>query len=92
MKAKACASSASDSSMTRWAGSWPITIAWLLRKPSLLIVGGFFVTILAVGFLTSSMRPLLPWWSFVVANGLAVVLAGAYLLTRHPGLWRRVLS
>ena len=53
------------------------------------IVGGFFITVLAVGFLTAPMRPLLPWWSIVVANVLAVLLAGSYLLARHPGLWRR---
>ncbi|MGQ0704131.1 MAG: hypothetical protein ACT4PM_13450 [Gemmatimonadales bacterium] len=54
------------------------------------IVAGFGVTILAVGFLTRSIRPVLPWWSIVVANGLAVVLAGFYLTRRHPGIWRRL--
>jgi hypothetical protein len=60
------------------------------RLVLLIIVAGFFVTVFAVGSLSSSMRPLLPWWSIVVANGLAVALAGAYLLSRHPGLMRRL--
>jgi hypothetical protein len=52
------------------------------------IVAGFFVTILGVGLLTSPLRPVLPWWSIVVANALAVLLAGVYLLRKHPGIWR----
>ena len=56
----------------------------------LLIVAGFVLTIMAVGFLTSPMRPLLPWWSIVVANSLAVVAAGIWLLARHPGLVHRL--
>lgn len=55
------------------------------------IVAGFFVTIAVVGLLTSSMRPVLPWWSIVVANALAALLAGAYLVGRRPGLWRRLV-
>jgi hypothetical protein len=54
------------------------------------IVGGFVITILMVGVLTSPMRPLLPWWSIVGANALAVLLAGWYLLRQRPGLWRRL--
>ena len=53
------------------------------------IVAGFVVTIGAVGYLTNSIRPLLPWWSIVAANACAVVLAGAYLIWRRPGLWSR---
>lgn len=66
------------------------------RKPAqgrlmlAVIVAGFVVTILAVGFLTRSIRPVLPWWSIVVANALAVLLAASYLLRRHPGIWRRL--
>lgn len=56
------------------------------------IVAGFVVTILAVGLLTNSMRPVLPWWSIVVANSLAVVLAGLYLLREHPGIWQRLVT
>lgn len=55
------------------------------------IVAGFALTILGVGLLTSSMRPVLPWWSIVVANGLATCLAGLYLLQKRPGLWGRLI-
>jgi hypothetical protein len=51
------------------------------------LVAGFFVTVLAVGFLTAPIRPLLPWWSIVVANVVAVALGAAYLLNRRRGLW-----
>ena len=54
------------------------------------IVAGFVVTILAVGWLTTPMRPILPWWSIVVANVLASALAGWYLLRKRPGLWQQV--
>jgi hypothetical protein len=56
------------------------------------IVGGFVVTILAVGILTEPMRALLPWWSIVVANVVAVWVAGSYLLRVHPGIWRRLVT
>ena len=56
------------------------------------IVGGFVVTILAVGILTEPMRALLPWWSIVVANVVAVWMAGSYLLRAHPGIWRRLVG
>lgn len=56
------------------------------RAILLVIVAGFVVTILAVGLLTTPMRAMLPWWSIVVANSLAVLLAASYLLRRHPGL------
>lgn len=55
------------------------------------IVAGFVLTVLGVGLLTSPMRPVLPWWSIVVANGLATLLAGLYLLQKRPGLWRRLI-
>lgn len=32
----------------------------------------------------------LPWWSVVLSNLAAAVGMGAFLLRRHPGLWRRV--
>ncbi|RME01245.1 MAG: hypothetical protein D6814_01870 [Calditrichaeota bacterium] len=54
------------------------------------IVGGFVVTIAVVGLLTAPIRPLLPWWSIVVANSLAVLLAGRYLVKKRPGIWRRL--
>lgn len=55
-----------------------------------LIVAGFVVTVLGVGLLTAPLRPVLPWWSIVVANGLATLVAGFYLLRRRPGLWGRL--
>lgn len=55
-----------------------------------IIVGGFIVTVAAVGLFTMPMRAVLPWWSIVVANAAATVVAGAYLLARHPGLWGRL--
>lgn len=67
-------------------------VAWAERRPSQalvalsIIAGGFIVTILAVGYLTSGMRELLPWWSIVLANTLAVLVAGWYFLERHPGI------
>lgn len=64
----------------------------LARPAAAVIAAGFVVTILAVGFLSRPIRPLLPWWSIVVANALAVLLAGWYLLRKHPGLWHRLVS
>jgi predicted exporter len=72
-------------------------VAHAERRPArahlvgLTIVMGFVVTVIGVGLLTSSVRPVLPWWSIVVANALAVLLAGSYLVREHPGLWRRLI-
>ena len=75
-------------------------VAWLVasaeEKPAqrptvrVLIVAGYLVTVIVVGVLTSPIRELLPWWSIMVANAAAAAMAGAYLVARHPGLWRRV--
>jgi len=54
------------------------------------ILAGFVVTILAVGWLSTSIRPLLPWWSIVVANSAAVVVGAAYLASRRPGVFTRL--
>jgi len=55
----------------------------------LVIVAGFVATILAVGWLSGPIRPVLPWWSIVVANSLAVLLAAVYVLrVRGEGLSR----
>ena len=51
------------------------------------LAAGFLITVIAVGFLTAPLRPLLPYWSIVVANVFAVVLGAAYLLSRRRGLW-----
>lgn len=76
-------------------------VAWLVAQiegpPSqtqlaiLVIVAGFFVTIFGIGMVSSPIKALLPWWSVVVANALAVAVAGAYLLGRHRGLARRLM-
>lgn len=55
------------------------------------LVSGFVITVVVVGLLTAGIRTFLPWWSIVVANACATVLAGAYLLRRRPGLWRLFL-
>lgn len=55
------------------------------------IMGGFLAIMLGVGLLTTPIRPLLPWWSIVAANGIATVLAAWYLLHKRPGLWRLLL-
>lgn len=54
------------------------------------ILAGGVLTVVGVANLTESVRPVLPWWSIVVANALAALLAGLYLLRRHPGLWHRL--
>jgi hypothetical protein len=61
------------------------------RLAVLVIVAGFFVTVFGIGMVSSPIRVLLPWWSVVLANLLAVAVAGAYLLGRHPGLARRLV-
>ena len=78
-----------------------LTVVWLVERADrgpaqayvslFVIVAGFFVTILAVGVLTGPIRPLLPTWSIVAANAYAVVLAGAYLLWRRRGVWRKLM-
>ena len=56
------------------------------------IIVGFVATVLVVGWLTAGMRPVLPWWSIVVGNILAVVAAALYLRRRRPGLVHGMLS
>ena len=56
-----------------------------------LIVGGFLLTVVAVGLASRSIRPVLPWWSIVAANSAAVMLAAWYLERRIPGIGRRML-
>ena len=65
-----------DSSRRRWTAA-------------VLIAGGM-ATVFAVGFLSTPIRPLLPWWSIVVANVLAALAAGAWLGHQRPGVWRRM--
>jgi hypothetical protein len=51
---------------------------------------GLVFTIFAVSFLTTTIRGLLPLWSIILANIFAVILAGSYLIKKHPGLWYRL--
>ncbi len=51
----------------------------------LFIVAGFAGTIALVGTLSDSIRDVLPWWSIIGANALAVLGAGAVMIHRHPG-------
>ena len=61
------------------------------RAVRVLIAAGFVTTVLVVGVLTVPMRPLLPWWSIVVANALSTLFGAVYLLAKRPGLWSRWL-
>lgn len=63
-------------------------LAWPML---LLIVAGFVVTIVGVGMLSTPIRPVLPWWSIVVANTLAVALAAVYVMRRRPGVLGRLV-
>lgn len=79
-----------------------IVVVWLVgrayRAPDrlgalrLVLFGGFIVTVLAVGWLSAPIRPVLPWWSIVTANVLAAATAGLWILRRHPGTARRLLG
>ena len=63
------------------------------RKARLILfvlVSGFFVTILGVGMLSEQIRMLLPWWTILLANILAVVISSIYLTKKHPGIWDRL--
>ena len=55
-----------------------------------ILVLGFFVTVAVVATLTTPIRPLLPMWSVIASNAFAAAIAGAYLLTRRPGLWGKL--
>ncbi len=69
-------------------------IAWLIARAEcgpgsaylslVVIVGGFFVTVAGVQSLTEPIRPLLPTWSIVTANGVATLVAGGTLVWKRP--------
>lgn len=61
------------------------------RGVTAIIVAGFVATIAAVGWLSVPIRPILPWWSIVLANTLAVVVSAAYLVRVRPGVVARLL-
>lgn len=50
----------------------------------LFIVAGFAATIAGVGLLSAPIRDVLPWWSIMFANALAVFVAGLVMIKRHP--------
>lgn len=55
------------------------------------LVAGFVVTVVGIGMLSTPIRPLLPWWSIVLANAVAVLASSGYILRKHPGIWRRLV-
>jgi hypothetical protein len=55
-------------------------------------VAGFVLTVIVVSWLSAEIRVLLPWWSIVLANSLAVALSAWYLSRRNPSLTRRLLA
>ncbi len=57
-----------------------------------MLVAGFVVTVVGVGVGTAPIRAVLPWWSIVVANVAAVVVSGAYVVSRRPGMWRTLTA
>lgn len=56
----------------------------------LTLIAGFVATIGVVGAMTTPLRPVLPWWSIILANACAVVPAGVYLMRRYPTAFRRL--
>jgi hypothetical protein len=63
---------------------------WQAQVALLFIVAGFAGTITVVGLLSAPIRSVLPWWSIVVANTLAVLVAGSVMIRRHPGFLSRM--
>jgi hypothetical protein len=61
------------------------------RALTALIAAGFVATIAVVGWFSTPIRPLLPWWSIVLANSFAVLVGAAYLARVRPGVARRLL-
>jgi hypothetical protein len=66
------------------------TEPWQAQVALLFIVAGFAGTIAGVGLLSTQIRAVLPWWSIVAANTLAVLVAGSVLIRRHPGFLARM--
>lgn len=56
----------------------------------LFIVAGFAGTIALVGIVSTPIRAVLPWWSIIAANALAVLVAGTVMIRRHPGFLSRM--
>lgn len=62
----------------------------LAQVALLFIVAGFAATIAVVGLLSASIRDVLPWWSIMAANALAVLVAGLVMIQRHPEFLARM--
>ena len=62
------------------------------RAPIILVVliGGFVGTVALIGVVTIPMRPVLPWWSIILANTLAVVIAMRYVIRQFPTVFGRL--
>jgi len=56
----------------------------------LFIVAGFAGTIAMVGIVSAPIREVLPWWSIMSANALAVLVAGSVMIRRHPEFLSRM--
>lgn len=79
-----------------------MVVSWLIsqlegppaqvRLAALLIVAGFLVTVFAIGMASNPIKTLLPWWSVVLANALAVIVAGVYVLRGHPAVVRHLIA
>ena len=62
----------------------------LAQVALLFIVAGFAATIAGIGLLSTPIRDVLPWWSIMAANALAVLVAGLVLIRRHPEFLSRM--
>lgn len=62
------------------------------RAPTILVVliAGFVGTVALIGVVTIPMRPVLPWWSIILANTLAVMVAARYVIRRFPSAFSRL--
>lgn len=58
----------------------------------IMVSAGFVITVVAIGALSAPIRPVLPWWSIMLANSAAVLLAWVYLGTKRPGVWRAMTA
>ena len=64
----------------------------LAQVALLFIVAGFAATIVGVGLLSAPIRDVLPWWSIMAANALAVLVAGLVMIQRHPQFLGRMTT
>lgn len=57
-----------------------------------LVVGGYVATIATVAWVSAPIRDVLPLWTIIAANTLAVAAGAAYVAHRRPGIIRRLLT